>query len=276
MGASQSVISTEDFKNYLYGTAVLMLAPRLDTAVQFKECSQITDEDKHVLPMVLDQAQPKDLDSIIKAYCQYYGNSGKEDAIDKYVQDHILDSEEHIDVFMKRLVSLLQEHRGGVEANIQRLGPEQHHSVRAPAHSHRSQVRAPAPSVQSQHVQDPAQKEPVPAHSVYSVKTPTPSTHRIRGHGRLQRRIQNVNQAIDNEQSKQPSPQPVQQPQPQPQPQPPQDQELIASTSQNMALAYRPVEQEDIQNLEEYVNENEPKTDVYDEVSTVSVGQVDQ
>lgn len=111
MGASQSVVITpEDFKNYLYGTAVVMLAPRLDAELTFKDCSQITDEDQHVLPLVLNSSQPS-LAETIKAYSEYYGN-GKEDAIDKYVAEHVLDSQEHLDLFMSQLFHLLRDRHG--------------------------------------------------------------------------------------------------------------------------------------------------------------------
>jgi hypothetical protein len=260
MGASQSVVSTEDFKNYLYGTAVLMLAPRLDAEIQFKECSKITDEDHHVLPMVLEQQQPSDLDGVIQAYCHYYGNSGKENAIDKYVQEHILDSEEHVQAFMKQLVSLLQERRNHVDAGIRRLGgahesAPSHYSV--PASVVRRQVHAPdslRSSRRTQPIQAPVQvpvqavQAPVQEHSIRS------EAHRIRGHGRLQRRLKTVDDAIIiQEQAAAYQSQ----------------HQRENSIAQNMELSYQPPDGEDIQNLEYLVNGNDAYgdnvPDVYDE-----------
>lgn len=145
MGASQSVISQEDFKNYLYGTTVLMLAPRLDSELQFKDCSQISDEDQHVLPFVLDSKQPPRLDEVIKAYTEYYGNSGKEEAIDKYVKEHILDTDEHIQIFMKHLVGLLQDRHSRVETEIKRLTTQ-------PTQPTQPQNHQPTQSVRSTYV----------------------------------------------------------------------------------------------------------------------------
>lgn len=271
MGASQSVVSTEDFKNYLYGTAVLMLAPRLDAEIQFKECSKITDEDQHVLPMVLEQQQPKDLDAVIQAYCHYYGNSGKENAIDKYVQEHILDSEEHVQAFMKQLVSLLQERRNHVDASIRRLGgahqsapshysgPASGLNQQVPPNSLRSSRR------QIQPIQPPAQV-PVQAAQVpvqvqvqdqdqeqTQVQSIRSAAHRIRGHGRLQRRLKTVDDAIIQEQTTYQA-----------------QQQSENSVAQNMELSYQPPDEEDIQNLECLVNGNDSygNNDVYNETST--------
>jgi len=272
MGASQSVVSTEDFKNYLYGTAVLMLAPRLDTEVQFKECSKITDEDQHVLPMVLEQQQPRDLDAIIQAYCQYYGNSGKENAIDKYVQEHILDSEEHVQAFMKHLVSLLQERRSHVDASIRRLGGahqsvQSHRSVPA-----RSEMRAPASLRSSQRrgvqtqtqTQTPAlvstqtqNQNQTQTSAQVSTQNQTQSVrsaaHRIRGHGRLQRRLRTVDDAISQEQALYQA-----------------QQQRDNNVQESMELSYQPVEGEDIQDLEYDINgkDGDNVPDVYDELST--------
>jgi hypothetical protein len=266
MGATQSIISTEDFKNYLYGTTVLMLAPRLDTELKFKQCVNITDEDQHVLPMVLEQGQPKDIDSIVKAYCQYYGNGGKEDAIDKYVQEHILDSEEHIQAFMKQMVGLLQEHRTQVEASIRRLAPQSH--VAATHHSQpipntQWMMDGSLPQAQAVAPAQSRQQQPAPPEPAQSTHT-TPSTHRIRGHGRLQRRTHDVNQAINAEHALYSMQQQQLQVQHAPTPAP---SELVAATSQNIALAYQPPEPENIHDLQEYVTGD--VNVVYDEASTV-------
>lgn len=215
MGASQSVISIDDFKNYLYGTAVLMVSPRLDGELQYKECAKITDDDKHVLPMVLEQQQPKDIDEVIKAYCSYYGNSGKEEAVDKYVTEHILDSEEHIHDFMKQLVSLLQERRNHVVSGIKRIAPAPSMRQATPVQAQSMRQAAPTPTsvptpvpvpvpVQSQ-AQAQAQSQAQAQNQAPTSQAPTQSvrsalaTHHIRGHGKLQRRMNNVNQSINNE-----------------------------------------------------------------------------
>jgi hypothetical protein len=277
MGATQSVITTEEFKNYLYGTVVLMLSPRM-AEVQFKECSKITDEDQRVLPMVID-TQPKDLDGIIQAYCQYYGASGKEDAIDTYVQNNILDSDEHIQAFMKHLVGLLQERRSQVDASIRRLAPS-HRSV--PVQSMRSspiQAQKAPVSVPPAARQVPwneaasgtdANRQPM---EIPSSPAPTQSVHRIHGHGRLQRRLKNVDQAI-NQETIAYQRQQVEQQRQQVEQQRQQQQLELEHVAENVEEAYQPPEPEDIQELQEYVQGAEA-TDgsadlgVYDEDSTV-------
>lgn len=194
MGATQSMVSTDDFKNYIYGTVVLMLAPRLDTDLQFKEYSKIVDGDQHVLPLVIEDHQPKDFESIIQAYRLYYGQGLKDGVIDKYVSEHILDSEEHIQAFMKQLVVLLQERRRS--APVPRSAPSQR-TVNTVA-------RPQAPQAPHQYVQAP-QDTQVPQ-SLQTHQDPQDQqshqaelTHRIRGHGRLQRRMHAVDQAISHE-----------------------------------------------------------------------------
>lgn len=263
MGASQSVKSVDEFKDYLYGTAVLMVSPRLDGELKYKECDKITDEDKHVLPMVLEKQQPKDIDEVVKAYREYYGNSGKEDAIDKYVTEHILDSEEHIDDFMKQLVSLLQERRNHVENGIKRIAS----SAPAPVPAHvpsNVKVQSAAPSMRQQ-VGNQLQS---PAPTLIPTQTPTPTpaqaqgqtSHRIRGHGKLQRRIQSVNQAIGNEQAIYDSRQASVKP---PNPTPASNPASVAST------VHQPPDKEAMKNLETLVTEEDhADVDVYDEAST--------
>ena len=108
MGASQSVVSPDDFKNYLYGTAVIMMAPRLDQSLQFKDCSKIVEEDKNVLPLVLNSTEDQNSVNLAEAYAKYYGN-GREEAIDNYVASHILNDQERLDSFMNQFISILKE-----------------------------------------------------------------------------------------------------------------------------------------------------------------------
>lgn len=108
MGASQSVVSPDDFKNYLYGTAVIMMAPRLDQSLQFKDCAKITEEDKNVLPLVLNSTENQNNVDLAEAYAQYYSN-GREEAIDNYVTSNILNDKERLDSFMNQFISILKE-----------------------------------------------------------------------------------------------------------------------------------------------------------------------
>jgi hypothetical protein len=247
MGASQSIISHDDFKNYLYGTTILMLAPRLDSELQFKECSQIKDEDKHTLPLVLS-SQPS-MNEIIDAYKNYYGHSGKEDAIDKYVTDHILDSNEHISEFMKQLFNLLQDRHGRVQAGVRRLAVKPSHNDGSKYQSSirtRGSAGAPAPSsaapaapIRQDHSiryddtrvrsEQPAHKVPPRSESELEPHGQAPTHQVIRGHGKLLKKLQHVATAIDNEQAVYQANQANQ-----------EHEELIAVTSQNIAKSFQP------------------------------------
>lgn len=291
MGGSQSVISRDEFKNHLYGTAVLMLSPRVDSELKFKPCADIEDDEQHVLPAVRDSAgSPKNMKEVIEAYTQYYGDSGKEEAIDKYVDSHILDTPEHLEVFLTQLISVLQDTRHrNVDTSVslarQRSEPSQRR--RLSKVSRPSQVQT-AGSVHSSHVQPqrsvrstrsarasnarprtsaPVPPAPVPSSEVSErVPTPHPSegylpvaesspldtidedatpivapTPRVRGAARLRRQMNNLDHAIDHETAAYELKQ--------------RQEELLASTSQNIARAFEPVE---------YQSDG----DVYDEEST--------
>ena len=257
MGASQSVVSPDDFKNYLYGTAVIMMAPRLDQSLQFKDCSKITEEDKNVLPLVLNSTDDQNNLDLAEAYAQYYSN-GREEAIDKYVTSHILNDKERLDSFMNQFISILKEkHSSKATRRTTAI-------VSAPTHSYQSSrrprprvsndvrgsasIRAPAQLPQQTAGTEPVQTTPSVRTTVSSRRTnitelqPAPTqegtnvtglqpapweetttapnnvtsgpeelasvastanpqnTMVIRGHGRLLRRMNQVENAIDAEQ----------------------------------------------------------------------------
>ncbi len=189
MGAAQSgVITHDEFKNYLYGTVLLMLAPQLDPQFRFDECSNIKEEDKHVLPLVSGN-QHLTVEEMLVEYTQYYGsNNGKEEAIDKYVKDHILDSKEHVMGFIKGLVAQLQDRRHRAqqtrgEAPVQGGRQLQRHTSAPLQQAPEAPVRIVAPPAQQLQQQSQQQQQ------------------RIRGHNKLQRRLVALDQALDNEQA---------------------------------------------------------------------------
>ena len=195
MGATQSgIVSVDEFKNYLYGTFVLMLSPQLDTELKFVECEQIKDEDKHVLPLV-SNGTGLSYDEMILQYMQYYGNSGKEEAIDKYVKAHILDTNEHTMGFIKTLVSRLQSQRKVSDLASCRTQNTTRRTY-APAPAVQVQAPVPAPQVQPQvQAQSQVQAQPqAPAHEW--------SQPKIRGQHKLQRRLAVLGNAIDQERTK--------------------------------------------------------------------------
>ena len=242
-----SVMSVEDFKNCIYGTTMIMLAPQLDSALHFVKCEDIKDEDKHVLPLVSDNANLTQ-DEMLQQCMSYYGSSGKEEAIDRYVREHVLDTQEHLNTFSKNLAAHLLDRR----QMSRRPGAD---SV-----SRREQPAAPAPT------------QAAPQSALAPVVRPppiAPGSARIRGQHRLQRRMEHLNEAIDQEQATyqlqqqlphsqpqaQPQPQPHSQPQPQPQPpiEPAQSVHSVKRTLRRarptqpsrLAQAYAPVQSQD-------------------------------
>lgn len=175
MGHTQSVISTEDFKNYLYGTTVLMLAPRLDKDLQFKDCQLITEEDHHALPLVMG-AQPKTIDEAIGSYISYYGRGDKDEAIDRYVKGHILDSNEHLDAFLKTLVGLLQDRQARVDTSIRRLDQRTSRTHEPTAHQlPRQHALGKIPVIAPEQTQTQTQSEVAPIHTPASAPAPAPA-----------------------------------------------------------------------------------------------------
>lgn len=107
MGAGQSVISVSEFSDRVLGTVAVMLAPQLDSELTFKACDKIQDEDKHCLPLVIEKASNGlSINDYVKLYSEYY-NTDRQAAINKYLEEHVLDSEEHIAEFLKLLVTRL-------------------------------------------------------------------------------------------------------------------------------------------------------------------------
>ena len=252
MGASQSVVSPDDFKNYLYGTAVIMMAPRLDQNLQFKDCSKIKEEDKNVLPLVLNSTEDQNNVDLAEAYAQYYSN-GREEAIDNYVASHILNDQERLNSFMNQFISILKEKqssratrrnvnhtpsyqssrrprpRVNADSSINAVGGSQQEvvSVRAPTQyetppaqettfvppttasvrtvsSRRKDINAtgsyqPAPWPETTAVPLDNSTNQQELLSVASTALPQ-DTMLIRGHGRLLRRMNQVEDAIDAEQ----------------------------------------------------------------------------
>jgi len=105
MGNGNSLISVNDFTERVLGTVVATLSPQLDKELVFKTSKEIKDDDKHCLPLVNTPLNPS-LDDVTKQYSEYY-NYDKQTLINKYLENHILDSEEHIKEFLKLLVTRL-------------------------------------------------------------------------------------------------------------------------------------------------------------------------
>lgn len=107
MGATTSMsgVSVDELKNSIFGAVVFMLSPKLDKELSFKPEDKLSDEDTHVLP----EALSSNLTEAIHSF--YKGESTVRDqAIEKYVNEHILDSDAHMREFIQLLLNKLKSH----------------------------------------------------------------------------------------------------------------------------------------------------------------------
>ena len=193
MGAAQStVISPDEFKNYIYGTVILMLSPQLDQQLRFEECSNIKEEDKHVLPLVSTN-QNLTMDEMLIEYTQYYGS--KQLAIDKYVKEHILDSNDSIMTFIKGLVFHMQSvKRQSSGKSVYKDNSVIPTHTEPPFKHQKEPLFKQQPPQQQQ--QQPPQQQQEPIFKQQSEVQPI----RIIGHNKLQKRLVALGHAVDTEQ----------------------------------------------------------------------------
>lgn len=107
MGADQS----HEFGDQVMGVVVALLAPQLDTSLEFVSLGSIQDETRHKLPYVVEPSdasasKAQSIDDYVQLYSNYY-DSSRQAAIDKYLKESVLDSPEHTQAFLKLLVTRL-------------------------------------------------------------------------------------------------------------------------------------------------------------------------
>lgn len=134
MGASQSVITVDEFSNRVLGTVVGVLSPQLDARCIFKPNDKITDGDTHALPLVIDRT---DL-NLTDLYSQYYNGVGQANII-KYLENNVLDTEEHINTFMNLLFTRLSRAQTNNERVPQQMQQQQQSQHQHLEHSRRMQ-----------------------------------------------------------------------------------------------------------------------------------------
>ena len=96
-----SGVSFEEFKDQVFGTAVLLLAPRLNTNTKFELSETNTD----FLPPVLDKT------SLLAGCRTYYDNGSRESRnaqLERYINTSILNSQENLNSFLSLLVRQLK------------------------------------------------------------------------------------------------------------------------------------------------------------------------
>ena len=109
---STSGVTIDELKDQIFGSAVFMLSQRLDTELTFVDLSneQLEGEYKaHTLP-IASSSKP------IEAASQYYMRENARPVIEKYVNEHILDTPEHVSQFINLLVAKLRPNRRDVES----------------------------------------------------------------------------------------------------------------------------------------------------------------
>jgi hypothetical protein len=113
MGQTQSgVISVEEFSERIMGAAVVLLSGQLDKSLTFKPVDQIQVTDKHVLPILTNTPETYPSMALLNSlYAQYYTEE-KKLHINRYIEEHILDTEEHLNGFTSLLINSLSRRSG--------------------------------------------------------------------------------------------------------------------------------------------------------------------
>lgn len=126
---SSNTISVDELKNQLFGSAVFLLAPKLDSTLRFRRTDEITENDSHVLPFAVS----RDLMEVVKGYYNGGQNPATDAAVERYVVNHVLDSPEHLNQFIQAFITSL---RSGGSKQI-----KPHHTT----HSRRTSQPEPEP-----------------------------------------------------------------------------------------------------------------------------------
>ena len=110
MGQSQSgVISVDEFSNRVMGAAVVLLSSQLDTALTFKSVDQIQPTDTHVLPLLTEAPETNpSIEKLVALYSDYYSEE-KRELVNKYITEHIIDNETHVNAFISLLINSLRK-----------------------------------------------------------------------------------------------------------------------------------------------------------------------
>jgi hypothetical protein len=217
MGQVQSgVISVDDFGDRVMGAVVAILSPRIDGSLTFKPLENISPQDKHVLPMLQSNQGNQ--------YTTYYSED-KREAINNYITNHILDSEEHLNHFTNALISSLTgerdravvQQRAGVEPPG--VKGERPISTHAPSIKSASTTRPPPSIAKASRRTEATQvssatnvtsatqatRATIATNASSATKVlaelenDTPSIRPVKGSNKLQKRIHTIDQAIDME-----------------------------------------------------------------------------
>jgi hypothetical protein len=104
---TSSGITRDEFKDAVVGTVVLMVARQMDAELRFRPAEQIDTSAQHVLPQLYT---PKELlaKTVVKPketeLCRQYYSGDRITHIDRYIDEHILDSPEHMEEFLNLLI----------------------------------------------------------------------------------------------------------------------------------------------------------------------------
>jgi hypothetical protein len=110
MGQTQSeTISLSEFSEKITGITVLLLSSQLNTGVNFAPVQNITNGSKNTLPLLTDKPESlPSMEKIIELYLNYYDHD-RSDYINKYIEEQILDNQEHLNAFIGLLITTLKK-----------------------------------------------------------------------------------------------------------------------------------------------------------------------
>jgi hypothetical protein len=189
MGQTQSgVISVDQFSDRVMGAAVVLLSSQLDSSLTFKSVGQIQPTDTHVLPLLTDEPDTNpSTEQLVELYSNYYSED-KQELINKYITEHILDSEAHVSEFISLLINGLRKKSVSTPQNYYSKSAK---SVGGASASIRTKIE--------QRELEPI--EPVKSQTqAQQVKVQVPSVlSPVKGSNKLQKRMHAIDQAIDAE-----------------------------------------------------------------------------
>jgi hypothetical protein len=87
----------------------VLLSSQLDTALTFKSVGQIQPTDTHVLPLLTEAPETNpSIEKLVELYSDYYSEE-KRELVNKYITEHILDNETHVNAFISLLINNLRK-----------------------------------------------------------------------------------------------------------------------------------------------------------------------
>jgi hypothetical protein len=184
MGASQSIMTPENFSDKIFSIVLISILPQIDKKLVFSD----DPENPHSLPYVSK-----------KNLYEYYEDFNRRRKIDEYLERYILNDGENISQFISLLTQKLKK-----EIKPGKLVPAKTQAIPAPA---KTQAMSAPPKKQATSAPVNVQAMPAPPLPLTETKADDPqrsaADQRLaKKKAKLEQRILNMVQAIDDESSR--------------------------------------------------------------------------